>query len=362
MIRWIQLLAAVALCTVAAAPLSARTPDLPSCDEWRLACSSNYQSSSRPGSYPIYYVVIHKVEGSAAGAASWFQNCSSGVSAHYEFDNNSGYCYQSVYEKDIAYHAGNWTYNTEAIGIEHGGYTASNDVANACYRESGLETRSCVIYYGVAFDRSHIIGHYQVPGCPSGNGGGAGCHTDPGIYWNWDYYMSCSNPNTTGDIRNHWLDLGGEPGVLGNPTTAETGCPDGVGRFNHFDAHGAGGSIYWTPSLGAHEVHGAIHAKWQALGWETGVCGYPITDESTCPDGVGRYNHFDKGSSIYWTPGTGAHQVGGAIRNTWANMGWENSSLGYPTSDEYAVTGGRRSDFQHGTLTWNASTGVVTQP
>jgi N-acetyl-anhydromuramyl-L-alanine amidase AmpD len=163
----------------------ASTPDLPSCDEWRLACSGNYADSSRPSSLSINYVVIHKVEGSAAGAASWFQNCSAGVSAHFIFNNSSGYCYQSVYEADIAYHAGNWYYNQHSVGIEHGGYTANNDIATVCYNESALETKSCIIYYSVTWDRSHVIGHKEVPGAT---------HTDPGVYWNWTYYMQQCNP------------------------------------------------------------------------------------------------------------------------------------------------------------------------
>ena len=41
-------------------------------------------------------------------------------------------------------------------------------------------------------------------------------------------------------------------------------------------------------------------------------------------------------------------------------MGWERSLLGYPTSDEYDVAGGRRSDFEHGSLTWTPTGGVTT--
>ena len=346
-------LAALAALAVITTISPAATPDLSSCDSWSPACTSNYTASSRPGSYPINYVVIHKVQGSAAGSASWFQNCSSSVSAHYIFNNSTGYCYQSVREKDLAWHAGNWTYNTQAIGIEHGGYVSNNDTANICYRESGLETRSCIIYYSVLWNRSRILGHSEVPGAD---------HTDPGAYWNWNFYMSCSHNLTGGAIREKWLDLNGFQGVLGYPTTGELTTPDGIGRYNHFNGAGNEASIYWTPSTGAHEVHGSIHNKWKNLGWETGVCGYPTTDESTCPDGVGRFNHFSKGSSIYWTPSTGAHQVGGAIRNKWQSLGWETSSLGYPTSDEYDIPGGRRSNFQGGTITWNASTGAVTVP
>jgi len=174
-----------AACTLLVNVAPAATPDLSSCDEWRLACSSNYTNSSRPSSYPINYVVIHKVQGSAASAASWFQNCSSNVSAHFTFNNSSGYCYQSVYEADLAWHAGNWTYNTQSIGIEHGGYVSSNDTANVCYQESAKETKSTIIYYSVLHNRTRIIGHNQVPGAT---------HTDPGQYWNWTYYMAQCDP------------------------------------------------------------------------------------------------------------------------------------------------------------------------
>jgi uncharacterized protein with LGFP repeats len=110
-------------------------------------------------------------------------------------------------------------------------------------------------------------------------------------------------------------------------------------------------------------VHGNIRNKWEALGWETGVLGYPVTDEMTTPDGIGRYNHFRKGNtegSIYWTPTTGAWEVHGLIREKWKSLGWETSALGYPVSDEYAVTGGRESEFQHGYITFNAATGALT--
>jgi len=92
---------------------------------------------------------------------------------------------------------------------------------------------------------------------------------------------------------------------------------------------------------------------------ETGVLGYPVTDERTTPDGTGRYNHL-QGGSIYWTASTGAHTVQGAIRDSWAAQGWETGSLRYPISDERAVAGGRQSDFEGGSLFWDAGTGTVT--
>jgi LGFP repeat/HYDIN/CFA65/VesB-like, Ig-like domain/Abnormal spindle-like microcephaly-assoc'd, ASPM-SPD-2-Hydin/PQQ-like domain len=183
----------------------------------------------------------------------------------------------------------------------------------------------------------------------SGSGGNS-------IYWS----PSTGAHFVLGGIRAKWAATGWETGPLGYPTTDEKGTPDKVGRYNHFSGTG-GASIYYTPSTGAHFVLGGIRAKWAAKGWETGL-GYPTTDEKATPDNVGRYNHFSGsgGASIYYSPSTGAHDVEGAIRTKWASLGWEKSRLGYPTSDEYSVSEGRRSDFRNGRLTWNKSTGQVT--
>ncbi|XMG35186.1 trypsin-like serine protease [Amycolatopsis bartoniae] len=173
------------------------------------------------------------------------------------------------------------------------------------------------------------------------------------IYWS----TNSGAHEIRGDIRKKWLALGGAP-KLNFPSTDESITPDGIGRYNHFN-HPDGASVYWTPSTGAHEIQGAIRTKWAAMGWETGP-GYPTTDESITPDTIGRYNHFTNSTSIYWSPSSGVHSVAGTIRDRWASLGWEAGRLGYPTSDEYSITGGRRSDFQHGYITW-ASTNNTTQ-
>lgn len=180
--------------------------------------------------------------------------------------------------------------------------------------------------------------------------------------------------------------LGGSGGFLGAAQGAVTVCPDGEGYFQHY----AGGSIYWSPSTGAHEVHGLIRQKWANMGWErsflgyprtdekkgrdqkqegrfsvfqggtvfyhpasgtfevhgailekyeqlgaeASLLGYPTTDETGTPDARGRFNHFQRGS-IYFTPQTWAHEVHGLIRSYWAENGWErNAALGYPLTDE----------------------------
>jgi len=158
-----------------------------------------------------------------------------------------------------------------------------------------------------------------------------------------------STTEATTEIYKKYIALGGSVGFLGNPMGPETSAPDGYGRFRDFE----GGSIYWTRDTGAHEVQGFIRAKWAAFGGEQSFLGYPVTDELTTPDGVGRFSHF-QGGSIYWTPNTGAHEVHGLIRDKWSELGWELSSLGYPTSDEVLFSDGatRLNTFQNGCIYW----------
>ncbi|MEU5949377.1 N-acetylmuramoyl-L-alanine amidase [Micromonospora sp. NPDC047465] len=155
---------------------------------WAPASPSNYTVASRPGSHPVRYVVIHITQGSYAGSISWFQNPAAKVSAHYTFRSSDGAVTQSVREKDIAWHAGNWTYNTQSIGIEHEGYVDNPAwFTDAMYRASAALTRNLANKYGIPKDRAHIIGHNEVPGAT---------HTDPGPHWNWTYYMELVNGKT----------------------------------------------------------------------------------------------------------------------------------------------------------------------
>src|SRR5262249_2019020 len=78
------------------------------------------------------------------------------------------------------------------------------------------------------------------------------------------YGLTASPPATPCySIAQKYENYTGPEGFLGNPATAETVAPDGVGHYQHFQ----GGSIYWTPGTCAWEVHGAIRDKWSSLGW-----------------------------------------------------------------------------------------------
>ena len=156
------------------------------------------------------------------------------------------------------------------------------------------------------------------------------------------------------EIDRSYFARGGENSFLGRPTGAETATPDGRGFFRDFD----GGSIYWSRASGAFEVHGAIRAEWLRRGGVRSFLGYPISDETTGAHD-GRFSHF-QGGSIYWKADTGAHEVHGAIRERWKELGSEVSNLGYPTTGEVRAPAGngKWQRFENGLMYWTPERGV----
>jgi len=152
-------------------------------------------------------------------------------------------------------------------------------------------------------------------------------------------------------IGQHYHDLGGPGSYLGTPTAPETAVAGGRMQTFH------GGTIYFSPATGAHAVHGLILARYQALGGPASQAGFPTSDEQTVTGG--RASTFT-GATIYWSSGTGAREVHGAIRSAYLAYGGPGSPLALPTSDEQPAPGGRQNTFQHGSITWNAASGATT--
>jgi N-acetylmuramoyl-L-alanine amidase len=182
-------LTAVAAVVTGGTTAMATVPDYPPAT-WVPASSANYSLADRPHDYPIDMIVIHDTEGSFASAVSHFQNPSVQASAHYVV-SKTGLIDEMVLEHDIAWHAGNWDYNTRSIGIEHEGFAwTPGTFTTVEYQTSAHLAASICSRWGVPMDRQHVIGHNEVPD-PNHPGlfGGADHHTDPGPYWNWTYYM-----------------------------------------------------------------------------------------------------------------------------------------------------------------------------
>jgi N-acetyl-anhydromuramyl-L-alanine amidase AmpD len=222
--------------------MAAAAVDFPSA-RWVAAKSSNYTVAKRPSSAKIDRIVIHVAQGSYAGTISWFQNPAAQVSAHYVVRSSDGAVTQMVREKDRAWHAGN--YNSRSVGIEHEGYVNNASwFTDPMYRASAALTRSIADRYGIPKDRTHIVGHHQVPGAD---------HTDPGPKWDWTRYMQY----VTGG---------------GNPYTAQKVCGSGY-KMVDSAALGSAGTVYLLYNT-ANDNNCVATMKATSLGTATAATAY----------------------------------------------------------------------------------------
>ena len=185
-----------------------RSPDYPPAI-WDPAPECNWESRTKD----VSAVVIHYTEGSYAGCISWFKNCDASVSAHYVIRSVDGQITQMVLEKDKAWHAR--TANGYTIGIEHEAYgNVWEFFTEEMYRSSADLVRSiCSRYETIDNRRTHDRDTLDNGVCVNNGlynlGGEGACvaikghqhypdqsHTDPGPYWDWNYYYKLINEGT----------------------------------------------------------------------------------------------------------------------------------------------------------------------
>ena len=197
-----------------------RSPDYPPAI-WDPAPECNWEERTKE----VSAVVIHYTEGSYAGCISWFKNCDAEVSAHYVIRSADGQITQMVLEKDKAWHAR--TANGYTIGIEHEAYgNVWEFFTEEMYQSSADLVRSiCSRYETIDNRRTHDRDTLDNGFCVNNGlynlGGEGACvkirghqhypdqsHTDPGPYWDWNYYYKLINEGTPTTV------LEGEEGRL----------------------------------------------------------------------------------------------------------------------------------------------------
>lgn len=157
----------------------------------------------------------------------------------------------------------------------------------------------------------------------------------------------------SGAINTTWRAYDAQTGLgvpLGNPVASVNG-----GSYQEFEK----AKIYYSSTTGAKVVAGAVGGKYSSAGAEKGYLGYPKSAEIRGLKNGGVKQEFT-GGFIYWSSTSGAWVVKGQIRIAWTGKGAENSALGYPVGDEYAVTGGIAQKFQGGVLTYKPSTNTYS--
>ena len=185
-----------------------RGPDYPPAI-WDPAPECNWE----PRTKQVSAVVIHYTEGTYAGCISWFKNCESSVSAHYVIRSVDGQVTQMVREKDKAWHAR--TANGYTIGIEHEAYgNIWSFFTEAMYQSSADLVRDICSRYAIinghrTFYRDTLDNGTCLNNGLHNLGGEEACtkirghqhypdqtHTDPGPYWDWNYYYKLINEGT----------------------------------------------------------------------------------------------------------------------------------------------------------------------
>ena len=152
-------------------------------------------------------------------------------------------------------------------------------------------------------------------------------------------------------IGARYISIGGEDGPFGRCANGEE--ERNGGQIQQF----TDGAIYWTESTGSWEVYGQIGAKYAAARGLTSGVGWPVSGELSTPDNSARFNRFEHGN-IYFSE-AGTHPVHGAIFDAWGRQGFESGRFGLPTSDEFEVLDGRRTNFQGGWIRWVSGTGQI---
>jgi len=252
---------------------------------WYGAASCNYTATSSSKNT----VVIHTIEGSAAGALSWFNNCTAQVSAHY-VTSEAGGVWQAVDEWYKAWHVG--CANSYCIGIENEGYAGSASHPTSLYNAVGLLVRDICDSWGIP--KSHnacppgVLGHVDINNCVCG-----GTHWDPGGGWDWGYMMSVVNgvtwanpPYLFGSSSEGWTNGNSASGI------AYTG-PDSWNGSIYFDQTGNDCFIYspaqnftgvWGPqcvNVDLYPQSGTTAAHDMQLFWKTNAENAFAADKST---------------------------------------------------------------------------------
>jgi hypothetical protein len=198
-------------------------PDYPSA-HWVPPTTCNKYYTSGNGHK---FCVIHDMEGYYLSSVSYLNRCDKNTNNAYNVSASIHYCVnglqdgldedghgaddlddapmgditQCVRDVNYAWHA--LCLNTWSYGTEHEGFVSSPIwYTDAMYQSSAALQRYLCNKSAIPKDRNHVVGHNEWQNAawvawmstnystidPSCN-----THTDPGVFWNWTYFMSLIN-------------------------------------------------------------------------------------------------------------------------------------------------------------------------
>ena len=170
------------------------------------------------------------------------------------------------------------------------------------------------------------------------------------VYWDW--FGNTRGYSILPELADRYNALGGANGALGSTTDSGYCTPDKSACWQSF----TNGTIIWSPATGAWESKGSIRERWAALGYQTGSLGFPTGPEVW--DGRGWWQNY-QGGAIIGTASTGYWESRGAIRERWEQLGWQAGIMGYPTTNVYCnlKDGGCYQNYENGAIVGTSKTG-----
>ena len=223
------------------------------------------------------------------------------------------------------------------------GAFARNGVPDSAFRAVGNLAASMPSLGG---QTSGIVCGLRDGGCYQGFAGGI-------VMWS---PATGAQPSLAGPIRNAWAASGYENGVMGYPTSRVICGLKGGGCFQNYQR----GAIMWSPASGAAlSTFGAIRDSWQQQNFENGPLGYPTSNTFCGLRNGGCFQNF-QGGTVMYSPAKGAFSISGAMLREWQQSGYENGSLGYPTSGPICQlkNGGCFQNFEKASILSSPATGT----
>jgi N-acetylmuramoyl-L-alanine amidase len=147
----------------------------------------NYDPADRPADgNPVRFLVVHGTAGSYDAVITAAQQPASRASVHYVVRGSDGAVTQLVRTMDIAWHAGNWTLNTESVGIE----MAGGPPTEQGYRSLARLVRWLAARYRIPLDRQHVLAGDEVPNDGVTGSRARARSADPGRQLDWSRLMT----------------------------------------------------------------------------------------------------------------------------------------------------------------------------
>lgn len=342
---------------------------------WTAADASNYSNTISP-----ITIAIHTVQGSYAGAISWFQNPIANVSAHYVIRTFDGQVTQMVCHRRKAWHVA--AENPYAVGIEHEGYVE----AGYSWYTNAMYASSADVSKFIASDLSiNLLQTYDGPGISGLVPLSHGCHkvkghqqfpnnshVDPGEEWDWIRYYQLLNdlpvPTNYTASSGTVYDSGGAASNYGDEerTTFLIQPPSATSitlTFNSYDVED-GWDYLWiydgTDNSGTlidtysgtspgivTATTGAIFMEFRSdcattgTGWEATYSSSTLPLACSPPDGLFESGVFAMGAELHWNTVSGATGYQVSIKrdvdNSWFNYSTSTNSMLAPALAANAV-------------------------